>query len=259
MRRADADRQQADAQLRLLQAGSRPEDIRQAASQVQSAQADVRAAQAELDAATADVERFEIAPARQRRLGQAARRRGDAAGRGGRAAARGGGSRAGRGRQRSRGSGPAPGRRRSTRRARASPRSTRRSPRCRRASADAVVKAPVGGIVTSKLVDAGEMAAPRVADRRHHRSRSRLGERVRRRAGWCRSSRSASPPTLITDAGQRLDGIDHVHLAEGGVHAAQRADGGRAVEARVPHQGHRRQPQRRAEAGHAGRSGAHRP
>ena len=33
-----------------------------------------------------------------------------------------------------------------------------------------------------------------------------MGQRLRRRARWCRSSRSASRRTLITDAGQRLSG-----------------------------------------------------
>ena len=56
---AEAERDQAVAQLRLLQAGSRVEDIRQAASQAQSADADVRAAEAELQNATADLDRFE--------------------------------------------------------------------------------------------------------------------------------------------------------------------------------------------------------
>ena len=40
LRRAGADRDQAQAQLALVRAGSRPEDIRQAAAQVQSAQAE---------------------------------------------------------------------------------------------------------------------------------------------------------------------------------------------------------------------------
>jgi HlyD family secretion protein len=57
--RAQADRAQADAQLRLLQAGSRPEDIRQSAAQVTAADADVSAAEAELQNATADLERYE--------------------------------------------------------------------------------------------------------------------------------------------------------------------------------------------------------
>lgn len=57
--RARAEREQADAQLRLLRAGSRSEDIRQAEAQIASADADVAAVHAELTAAQADVERFE--------------------------------------------------------------------------------------------------------------------------------------------------------------------------------------------------------
>lgn len=57
--RARADRAQADAQLRLLRAGSRPEDVRVAEAQVAPAQADVAAAQADLAAAELDVQRFE--------------------------------------------------------------------------------------------------------------------------------------------------------------------------------------------------------
>ncbi len=57
--RARAERQAADAQLRLLLAGSRPEDIRQAQAQVQAAETDAGAARAELKAAATDLERFE--------------------------------------------------------------------------------------------------------------------------------------------------------------------------------------------------------
>ena len=59
MQRARAERQGADAQLRLLQAGSRAEDVRQAQAQVEAAETDAAAARAELKAADADLERFE--------------------------------------------------------------------------------------------------------------------------------------------------------------------------------------------------------
>src|SRR5688500_1197340 len=59
IRRADAERAQAAAQMRLLQAGARPEDVRQARAQAESAQADVAAVQSELRAAATDLERFE--------------------------------------------------------------------------------------------------------------------------------------------------------------------------------------------------------
>lgn len=57
--RARADRSGSDAQLRLLLAGSRPEDIAQAESQVAAARTDVAAASAELAAADQDLQRFE--------------------------------------------------------------------------------------------------------------------------------------------------------------------------------------------------------
>ena len=57
--RARAEGAQADAQLRLVQAGSRVEDIRQAEAQAASAAADVAAADAEVNAAQLDVARFE--------------------------------------------------------------------------------------------------------------------------------------------------------------------------------------------------------
>jgi HlyD family secretion protein len=57
--RARAERSQAEAQLRLLQAGSRSEDIRQAEAQAASAEAEVAAAGVDLAAADEDVRRFE--------------------------------------------------------------------------------------------------------------------------------------------------------------------------------------------------------
>ena len=59
IQRARAEREAADAQLRLLQAGARPEDIRQAEAQVDAAQAEVAAAEAELKSAQMDLARFE--------------------------------------------------------------------------------------------------------------------------------------------------------------------------------------------------------
>src|SRR6476659_4859300 len=58
-RRAVADKTQAEAQLRLLQAGSRPEEIRQAQAQVAAADADAAAATTDLAAAELDVQRYE--------------------------------------------------------------------------------------------------------------------------------------------------------------------------------------------------------
>ncbi len=59
MLRARAEQAQAEAQLRLLLAGSRPEDIHQAESQVVTAKSEAAAAKAELDGAEQDLERFD--------------------------------------------------------------------------------------------------------------------------------------------------------------------------------------------------------
>jgi len=59
LERADAERRQAAAQLALLRAGARPQDIRQAEAQLESVRADTRAALAELASAEADLDRFE--------------------------------------------------------------------------------------------------------------------------------------------------------------------------------------------------------
>lgn len=56
--RLNAERAQADAQLRLLLAGSRKEDVDQAVSQVSAAEADLQAARAELEAAQTEFARF---------------------------------------------------------------------------------------------------------------------------------------------------------------------------------------------------------
>ena len=57
--RVRAERAAADAQVRLLQAGARPEDIRQAQAQVAAAKSDAAAIEAELTAADTDLQRFE--------------------------------------------------------------------------------------------------------------------------------------------------------------------------------------------------------
>ena len=57
--RAKAERAAAEAQLRVVQAAARPEDVRQAESQIATARADQSAAESELAAAEQDLERFE--------------------------------------------------------------------------------------------------------------------------------------------------------------------------------------------------------
>ena len=103
---------------------------------------------------------------------------------------------------------------------------------------------PVAGIVTQKLVDVGEILAPRapivvVTDLDHAWANVYVDEPVVPRV------RLGQAATIFTDAGGAgHPGHGHVHLAEGRVHAAQRADGRGALEARLPHQGVGRQPRR---------------
>src|SRR5438552_1379444 len=154
--RARADRDQADAQLRLLLAGARPEDVRQAEAQVANAQSAVGAAEAELASAQADVDRFEALLAsnsgsRKQRDDAVTRR--DVA------------------RQRLQGAqDQVRAARENLARLRAGARPEEiQAARARVAAADAqtatyqkaigdaTVLAPVGGIVTEKLVDVGEL------------------------------------------------------------------------------------------------------
>jgi HlyD family secretion protein len=204
LQRATADRQQVEAQLRLLLAGSRAEDIRQAESQLQSAQADVQAAKAELTAAAADVERFESL---LRANAGSVKQRDDAVTRRDVAAAR---VRAAE--QRAQASADAVARLRAGSR----PQEIEAA-RARVAAADAqiasleknladaVVKAPVGGVVTSKLVDAGEMVAPRtplvvITDLDHAWANVYVDEPK------VPQLKIGQPAVLVTDAGQRMDG-----------------------------------------------------
>ena len=59
IQRAQAERAAAEAQLRLVVAGAREEDIRQAQAQVETARAEQAAARTELEAAEQDLARFE--------------------------------------------------------------------------------------------------------------------------------------------------------------------------------------------------------
>jgi HlyD family secretion protein len=160
LQRAHAERSQVDAQLRLLQAGARGEDVRQAEAQVAAASADVAAAQSDLAAAETDLQRFEKLLASnsgsQKQRDDAATRRDMASDRVRAARARETGAREGVARLR------AGSRREEVEAARArvdgvdahiaTLEKTRR---------DATVIAPIGGIVTERLLDPGEMVAPR--------------------------------------------------------------------------------------------------
>lgn len=204
LRRAEADRAQAEAQLALLRAGSRPEDLRQASAQVQSAQADARGAEAELAAAAADLDRFE--GLLQANAGSV-KQRDDARTRRDIAAARLRGAQ-----ERAQAAAGALARLRAgarpqeidAARARVSAVEAQIASLQKNAG-DAVVKAPVSGIVTAKLVDAGEMAAPRTAlavitDLDHAWANVYVDERL------VPALKIGQAATIVTDAGQRLAG-----------------------------------------------------
>jgi HlyD family secretion protein len=204
MQRARAERDQAVAQLRLLQAGARAEDVRQARAQVDSAQADVTAAEAELAAARSDLARFEALLASN---AGSRKQRDDAATRVAVAEAR-----VNAGRERARAATEALSRLR----AGARPEEIAAA-RARVAAAeaqiaaltenqqDATLKSPVTGFVTAKLADAGEIV-PRgtpivvITDLDHAWAnvyvdeplvpRLKLGQKI----------------VLVTDAGQRIEG-----------------------------------------------------
>ena len=95
LQRAQAERAQADAQLRLLQAGARVEDVRQAEAQVVGQRGGRGGRPADLGAAETDLQRFEQAPPEQFRIAKTARRCRNAEGRGERSAERGTGARDG--------------------------------------------------------------------------------------------------------------------------------------------------------------------
>ena len=204
LRRAGADREQAQAQLALVRAGARPEDVRQAAAQVQSAQSDIKAAQAELDAAVADLERFENL---LRANAGSLKQRDDARTRRDVAAARVRGAQ-----ERAQAAAETLARlwagarpqEVDVARARVSA-SDAQIATLEKSVADAIVKAPVSGIVTSKLLDAGEMAAPRapvvvITDLDHAWANLYVDERL------VPQLKIGQAATLVTDAGQRLAG-----------------------------------------------------
>ena len=159
-RRLQADRDQAEAQLKLLLAGARAEDIRQARAQAESADADVKAAMAEQQSAEADVQRFD---ALLQANSGSRKQRDDAATRRDVAVARGAAAK-----ERARAA--AEGLARLQAGARVEEIAAARDrvaavdaqlATAQKAIADATVKAPVSGVVTSKLIDAGEIVGPR--------------------------------------------------------------------------------------------------
>jgi len=204
LRRAEADRDQAIAALKLLEAGARAEDIRQARAQESSAQAEVVGAQSELDAANADLRRFDAllqsnAGSRKQRDDAATKR--DVAM-----------ARVNSARERARAATEAVARLRAGARpeeiaggrARVAAADAQIAA-LKKNIADAVLTSPVAGIVTAKLVDAGETVAPRtpvvaITDLDHAWANVYVDEPVVPRL------KLGQPVTLVTDAGQRLQG-----------------------------------------------------
>jgi HlyD family secretion protein len=160
LRRARAERAQADAQLRLLLAGSRIEDIRQAEAQAASADTEVAASHADLKSADADLERF---ASLLRSNSGSEKQRDDAATRKVVAEERLAGAE-----QRARAAREALARVKAGAR-----REEIDAARARLAAADAQIatleqnvadaslKSPVAGIITQKLADVGEVVVPR--------------------------------------------------------------------------------------------------
>jgi HlyD family secretion protein len=204
LRRAEADRDQAIAALKLLEAGARAEDIRQAKAQADSAQADVVAAESELQSATTDLQRFEALlqsnSGSRKQRDDAATRRDVAA------------SRVNAARERARAATEAVARLQAGARpeeiAGARARVAGADAQIavlQKSLADAVLTSPVAGIVTAKLADAGETIAPRtpvvaITDLDHAWANVYVDEPVVPRL------RLGQPVVLVTDAGQRLQG-----------------------------------------------------
>jgi HlyD family secretion protein len=199
VRRAQADRDMAGAQLALLVAGSRQEDIRQAEAQLKSAEADVVGARDDLAAAETDLVRFETLlksnSGSQKQRDDAASRRDLAAARLQAAQARVGAAREA-----------------LTRLERGARPEEIAAARARLAAADAqiasleqnvkdaTVVSPVAGVVTQKLADAGEILAPRapivnVVDLDHAWANIYIDEPLIPRL------RLGQPATIFTDAG----------------------------------------------------------
>jgi HlyD family secretion protein len=199
VRRATADRDLAAAQLALLLAGSRQEDIRQAAAQVKGAEADTAGARDDLAAAEADVVRFETLlksnSGTQKQRDDAAARRDLAKARLQAAQER-----------------VLAAREALTRLERGARPEEIAAARARLAAADAqiasleqnvtdaTVVSPVAGVVTQKLADAGEILAPRtpivnIVDLDHAWANIYIDEPLVPRL------RLGQPATIFTDAG----------------------------------------------------------
>ena len=203
-RRAVAERDAAAAQLRLARAGARAEDIRQASAQAQSARADIVAAEAEAAAAAEDLQRFENLLAAN---AGSRKQRDDAAARAAIARAR-----VAAARERATAAGEAVARLKAGSRpeeiAAAAARVEALDAQIAaldKSQADAVVRAPVAGTITTKLVDAGELVAPRapvaiISDLDHAWANIYVDEPL------VASLKLGGPATILTDGGHSVPG-----------------------------------------------------
>lgn len=202
--RARAERAAADAQFRFLAKGARSEDIRQAEAHVDAAAAETAAAAAELKAAATDLDRFEAllgANAGSEKQRDDARARVDIAREREQSA-----------RERVRAAREALSRLRA-----GATREELDAARARVAAADAeiavlekarsdaTVVSAVGGIVTQKLADVGEIVAPRmpllvVTDLDNAWANLFVPEPLIPRVAL------GQPATILTDAGDRMPG-----------------------------------------------------
>lgn len=204
LRRAQADRDQAAAQLRLLEAGARMEDIRQAEAQVKTAEADVAGARDDLTSADTDLARFETLlktnSGSQKQRDDAATRRDVSRARLAAAEERVRAAHEGLLRLRN---GARPEELQAARARVAAADAQIAS--LQQSVSDATVTAPLSGIVTQKLADVGEILAPRtpivtVVDLDHAWANIYLDEPLVPRV------RLGQGATVFTDAGGR--GID---------------------------------------------------
>ena len=204
LQRAQAERAATDAQLRLLEAGSRAEDIRQAQAQVAAANGDVAAAETELASAEADLQRFE--QLLQSNSGSR-KQRDDAATRRDVAKSRVASARARENAAREAVSRLAAGARREeldAARARVAAADAQIAV-LQKNRGDAALLAPIDGIVSERLLDPGEMAAPRapivvLTDLDHAWAEVFVDEPDVPRL------KLGQPATVFTDAGDRLPG-----------------------------------------------------
>ena len=199
LQRLRAERAQADAQARLLRAGSRQEDVQLAVAQSQAADAEIASAEADLVSAEADLERYDAllkANAGSRKQRDDARARRDMAR-----------SHVNANRERARASQETLARVKAGSRPQEIEAGDARLAavdaqiaQLEKQIADARVTAPVAGIVTQKLVDMGELISPHVplvvvTDLDHAWAELFVDEPVVPRL------RLGQPATVFTDAG----------------------------------------------------------